>query len=161
MFNRVASGQRVPAAALAELQDGELVVVRTERLFAGKRAIVMGMPGAFSPTCAQKHLPDFIGNADRLRSAGFQLLACITPNDPWVIERWARELDPKGRIRFLSDGNLDLTRKLGLSVRADHYHLGERSARYTMILRDAVIEKLAVEHAIEEFSCTAVDAVLL
>ena len=85
----------------------------------------------------------------------------MTPNDPWVIERWAREVDPGGKIRFLSDGNMELTRKLGLSVRADSYHLGERSARYTMILRDAVIEKLAVENAIDEFACTAVDAVLL
>ena len=161
MFKRAAVGQRIPAAALAELHDGELKVVRTERLFAGKRAIVMGMPGAFSPTCAQKHLPDFIGAADRLRAAGFQILACVTPNDPWVMERWAQDVDPKGKIRFLSDGNLDLTRKLGLSVRADDYHLGERSARYTMILRDAVIEKLSVENAIEDFACTTTDAVLL
>lgn len=161
MFSRVAAGQRIPAAALAELRDGELELVRTERLFEGRRAIVMGMPGAFSPTCAQRHLPDFVGNAERLRAAGFQLLACVTPNDPWVIERWAREVDPGSKIRFLSDGNMELTRKLGLSVRADSYHLGERSARYTMILRDAVIEKLAVENAIDEFACTAVDAVLL
>ena len=161
MFKRAAVGQRIPPASLAELQDGELAVVRTERLFEGKRAIVMGMPAAFSPTCAQKHLPDFIGAADRLRASGFQLLACVTPNDPWVLERWARDVDPQGKIRFLSDGNMDLTRKLGLSLRADNYHLGERSARYTIILRDAVIEKIAVENAIEEFACTAIDAVLL
>lgn len=161
MFKRITPGQRIPAAALGELHDGEAVVVRTERLFEGKRAIVMGMPAAFSPTCAEKHLPDFIANAERLRAAGFSLLACVTPNDPWVLERWQRELDPKRKVRFLSDGNLDLTRKLGLSVRAENYHLGERSARYTMILRDAVVEKLAIENAIEEFACTTIDAVLL
>ncbi|MBA4014111.1 MAG: peroxiredoxin [Phenylobacterium sp.] len=161
MLKRIAAGVRIPPASLAELQSGELTVLSTERLFEGRRAIVMGMPGAFSPTCAQKHLPDFIANAERLRSAGFQLLACVTPNDPWVMDRWAQELDPGRKIRFLSDGNLELTRKLGLSVRADGYHLGERSARYTMILKNAVIEKLAVENTIEEFACTAVDAVLL
>ena len=161
MLKRIAAGLRIPPASLAELQNGELTVLSTERLFAGKRAIVMGMPGAFSPTCAQRHLPDFISNAERLSSAGFQLLACITPNDPWVMDRWAQELDPAPKIRFRSDGNLELTRKLGLSVRADSYHLGERSARYTMILKDAVIERLAVENTIEEFACTAVDAVLL
>lgn len=161
MVTRIAVGRRIPPASLAELKNGELVVLSTERLFEGRRAIVMGMPGAFSPTCAQKHLPDFIGNAERLRSAGFQLLACITPNDPWVMDRWARELDPGRKIRFLSDGNLELTRKLGLNVRADNFHLGERSARYTMILKDAVIEKLAIENTIDEFACTAVDAVLL
>ena len=161
MSMRTFAGRRIPPASFAELQNGGLSLLSTERLFAGKRAIVMGMPGAFSPTCAQKHLPDYIANAERLRSAGFQLLTCITPNDPWVMERWAQELDPDRKIRFLSDGNLELTRKLGLSVRADSFHLGERSARYTMILRDAVIEKLAVENTIEEFACTAVDAVLL
>jgi peroxiredoxin len=161
MFKRIAVGTRVPAANLAELQYDELAILRTESLFAGKRAVVMGMPGAFSPTCAQRHLPDFIGNADRLRSAGFHLLVCITPNDPWVIDRWARDLDPQRKVRFLSDGNLELTRKLGLSVRAEGFYLGERSARYTMILRDAVIEKLAVESTIEDFACTTVDAVLL
>ena len=161
MLKRIAAGVRVPPASLAELQNGELTVLSTERLFAGKRAILMGMPGAFSPTCAQKHLPDFISNAERLQAAGFQLLACVTPNDPWVMDRWAQDLDPGRKIRFLSDGNLELTRKLGLSVRADSFHLGERSARYTMILKDAVIAKLAVENTIEEFACTAVDAVLL
>lgn len=158
---RARPGQRVPYAALAELQGDELVVSHTEQLFAGKSAVVMGMPGAFTPVCSQRHLPNFVDSADRLKKAGYQMLVCICPNDPWVMDSWARQVDPKRKIRFLSDGNLELTRKLGLLSRVEAYHLGDRSERYTIILRDAVIEKLAVEKDILEFACTASDAILL
>ena len=158
---RARPGQRIPYAALAELHDGEISLTHTEQLFAGRSAVVMGMPGAFTPVCSQQHLPNFIGSAERLKAAGYQMLICICPNDPWVIEAWARQIDPQRRIRFLSDGNLELTRKLGLVSRVEGYHLGDRSERYTMILRDAVIEKLAVEQDILQFSCTTSDAVLL
>lgn len=154
-------GQRIPDSALAELRDGDLVTTRSETLFAGRNAVVLGVPGAFTPVCSQRHLPDFIQNAGRLKASGFDSLFCIAPNDPWVLDRWARDIDPGRKVRFLSDGNLDFTRRLGLLARHDDLHLGERSRRYTMIVRNAVIEKLAVETSILDYACSRSEAVVL
>lgn len=157
---RIMEGQRLPYAVLAELSGHEKVEVATEALFAGRNAVVMGMPGAFSPVCAAQHLPNFIENAERLRTAGYDLLVCILPNDPWVVDRWAQEVDPAGKIRFLSDGNLELTRKLGLIAKGEAYHLGERSERYCLILRDRTVVKVQVEKVIDDFVCSRADLVL-
>lgn len=146
-------GQRVPDAMLAEMRDGVPAPVHTEALFSGRAAVVLGVPGAFSPVCSQRHLPDFIANAERLKASGLGHLFCIAPNDPWVLEQWARQIDPEGKVRFLSDGNLDFTRRMGLQARHEHLHLGDRSQRYTMIVRNAVIEKLAVESNILDYTC--------
>ena len=87
--------------------------------------------------------------------------ACIAPNDPWVLDRWARDVDPQRKVRFLSDGNLEFTRRLGLAARHEDQHMGDRSHRYSMIVRDAVIEKLAVETSILDYACARSDALVL
>ncbi len=160
-FQPARAGRRVPDAPLGELYGDEIATVRTETLFLGVRAVVIGVPGAFTPMCTKQHLPDFIANAPKLRAAGFGLIACIAPNDPWTLARWAQDLDPGGAVRFLSDGNLAFTRALGLSARGDSLFLGERSQRYVMTLNGAVIEKLRVEDNILDLSCTGSDSVML
>lgn len=160
-FQPARVGRRVPDVALGELRDGEIATVRTEALFLGVRAVVVGVPGAFTPVCTKHHLPDFIASAPKLRAAGFSLIACIAPNDPWTLARWAQDVDPGGVIRFLSDGNLAFTRALGLSARGDGLFLGERSQRYVMTLNGAVIEKLRVEDDIVNLFCTGADTVML
>lgn len=160
-FQAARPGRRVPNIMLGELYGDEIVTVHTEQLFLGVRAVVIGVPGAFTPVCSGQHLPNFIANAPRLKAAGFSLIACVAPNDPWTIDRWARDIDPDRHVRFLSDGNLAFTRALGLSARADSLFLGERSQRYVMTLRNAVIEKLRVEDDIVSLHCTHADAVML
>jgi peroxiredoxin len=157
----VRPGWRIPALDLGELVGGRVVRVRTELLFGGMRAVVIGAPGAFIPVCTERQVPDFAANAERLRAAGFKLLVCIAPNDPWVLARWAQEVDPARAIRFLSDGNLAFTRALGLTAREDSLFLGERCKRYTIVLDNCMIEKIRVEEQINDLTDAEADDVML
>jgi peroxiredoxin len=154
-------GQRIPPARLAEIRDGEIVEINTESLFSGRRAIVIGAPGAFTPICTEKHLPDFVAGADRLRAAGFDTIICLATNDPWTVGHWARVVDPERKIRFLSDGNLEFCRKMGLTTIRQDLYLGERTSRFLMILNNAVIERLSVEALAEQLTRTRYDDIYL
>ena len=157
----ISVGQRIPQAWLAEINDSKIVEVATETLFAGRRAVMIGVPGAFTPICTEKHLPDFVAGAEKLKVAGYDTIICLAANDPWTVKSWADTVDPLRKIRFLSDGNLDFSRKLGLTeVRRDLY-LGERTSRFLMILENAVIQRLTVEPFIEHLTRTRCDDIFL
>lgn len=147
-------GNRIPEALLARLEDGRVRPVSSVELFRGQRSLVLGVPGAFTPVCNGRHIPDFIENAPALRKAGFTQLLCIAPNDPYVVDVWARTLDPTGQIQFLSDGNLDFTRALGLLNKERYLFLGLRSHRYLMSVRGCIITHLRVEPHSLSYSCT-------
>lgn len=154
------AGWRVPDVALGELKDDEIVTVRTPTLFGGKRVAVIGVPGAFTPVCTTQHLPGFIANAKALRASGFEQLACVAPNDPWTVRRWADALDPGGAIRFLSDGNHAFVRALGLKTREETWFLGDCSKRYVMIVHRGVIERIQVEASVVNVTCTRAELLL-
>jgi peroxiredoxin len=154
-------GRRCPSVVLAELRLGEIRSVTTESLFMGRRALIIGVPGAFTPVCSRTHLPDIVAQADRFRAAGFSVIACITPNDPWVNDVWSQEIDPKRKLTMLSDGNLDFARGLGLLETNREYFLGERSKRYMLQLTDSVIERMGVEQSILNVTCTRADDIML
>jgi peroxiredoxin len=158
MPRRVRVGERLPAVQLARAKGPDLEIVDLERRLTGKRVIIVGLPGAFTPVCTGQHLPALIGMSDQLTRSGIDEIICVANNSPWVMQIWAEKMDPEGRVTFLSDGNLELARAAGLVTRAPDFFLGECSARYTMILQHAVIEKIAVEEQIEQFACTRPDA---
>jgi peroxiredoxin len=150
----ILNGSRVPGVLLSRLEDNVLRTVSTERLFAWGKAVVMGIPGAFTPVCTQRHIPEFVQSAERLTAAGYSHLICIAPNDPFVLDAWARQVDPLSKIEFYSDGNLELTRSLGLLEQVSHLYLGWRSSRYLMVTADGVIQRLRVEKDPVEYGCT-------
>lgn len=147
-------GLRVPKAKLARIVKGALETVKLENLLGGRRVILVGLPGAFTPICSGKHLPDLIANAPRLKAAGIDEIICVAPNSPWVMDEWSRAADPDGKLTFLSDGNAEFTRDAGMLTRAPWLHMGTCSKRYTVIVKDGLVEKLAVEDQIEVFNCT-------
>lgn len=157
MPRRVRVGERLPPVQLAKAKGAELELVDLEKLVSGKRVIVVGLPGAFTPVCTGQHLPSLVAMSDQILRSGFDEIICVANNSPWVMQIWAEKMDPEGRITFLSDGNLELARAAGLTTRAPEYYLGECSARYSIILQNAVIEKLAVEDNVEQFACTRPD----
>ncbi len=148
------AGQRLPNIKLAEIVGMDLKTVETDALLAGRRAILIGIPGAFTPTCSERHVPQFVMAADSLRAAGYDLIACIMPNDPWVTQKFAQSIDPQRKLRFLSDGNLDFIKATGLTSHEDEFFMGARSARYVMTVNNAVVERLNVEPTIISMSCT-------
>jgi peroxiredoxin len=154
-------GTRVPAVRLGELVEGQLRAVRASDIFGRGASVIVGMPGAFTPLCSEKHLPNLISNADRLRASGFREIACVATSDPYSVEAWARAADPGRKVRFLSDGNLSLVRSLGLTTHATRHFLGECSERYMLTVRDGVIASVRVEDEITDFSCTRSDDLVL
>lgn len=154
MPRRVRVGERLPEVYLAQARGPDLVQVNLEKKLLGRRVILVGLPGAFTPVCTGQHLPTLVAMSDQLKRSGIDEILCVAGNSPWVMQVWAEKVDPDNRITFLSDGNMELARAAGLTARAPDLYLGECSARYTMILNQAVIEKLAVEDQIESFACT-------
>ncbi len=147
-------GHRLPKAKLARMSGGEIVPVQLERLLEARRVVLVGLPGAFTPVCTGRHLPELIRESGRLKASGIAEIICIAPNSPWVIDEWAKVVDPDRKLTFLSDGNMDFVHAAGLTTRAAYLFLGHCSKRYSMIVRDGVVEKLSVEDQVELLNCT-------
>lgn len=154
MKPRIQVGQRLPEVTLARVQGDALERVDLVRLLHGRKVILVGLPGAFTPVCTGRHIPELKAHASALKASGFGVIICVAPNSPWVVREWAARTDPDGQLMFLSDGNLELARASGLEAHAPQLFLGACSARYAMTLDHGVIAKLAVEADIEALSCT-------
>jgi peroxiredoxin len=135
-------GQKIPDVKL-KMADGQ--DVSTTELFRGKKAILFAVPGAFTPTCSDYHLPGFIDHADAIRAKGVDLIACVAVNDHFVMGAWAKAKETGDKILMLADGNGDLARAMGLDSDARPWGLGLRSRRYAAILEDGVIKDLKVD----------------
>ena len=154
------TGRRIPDIKLGYLENGDIRAVSANDIFANSRSVAIGVPGAFTPVCTKRHIPDFIKNADKLRTSGFSQLLCIAPNDPFVLEHWAGAVDPEKRLRFLSDGNLDFARTLGLLKESREYFLGYRTQRYLIVVQNCTIVRLRIEPDIFNYACTTADDAL-
>jgi peroxiredoxin len=129
--------------------DGELRTVTVAELTAGKKVILFAVPGAFTPTCSQKHLPGFMEKAGELKAKGVDTVACVSVNDAFVMKAWKELLglaDGSG-VLLLSDGNLELTRALGVEMDLSDkpIGLGVRSRRYALLAEDGVVKVLNLE----------------
>lgn len=159
-MSTVMNGNRVPNVELGFLEQDRVRSIATEALFREGRALAIGVPGAFTPVCTSRHLPDFLLSADRVKEAGFEQLVCIAPNDPFVLDAWAKTIDPAGKIRFLSDGALDLAEALGVIDVDRKSFLGRRSKRYLLAVENGVIVRFKVENSIYECAVTKPSTVL-
>jgi glutaredoxin/glutathione-dependent peroxiredoxin len=138
-------GDRIPAIEIQTMGEKGPEKVKADALFAGKRVVLFGLPGAFTPTCSRAHLPGYLANVDNLRAKGIDLVACISINDAFVMDAWGRASHCGGEITMLADGNGDLTRALDLELDATQYGMGTRSRRYSMLIDDGVVRALNVE----------------
>jgi peroxiredoxin len=111
------------------------------------RVVLFAVPGAFTPTCSEKHLPGFVVRADDIKAKGVDTIACIAVNDAFVMKAWAAQQDPEGDITFLADGNGDFTKAVGLELDGTGFGMGLRSQRYAAIIDDGVVTELLVEPA--------------
>jgi 2-Cys peroxiredoxin 5 len=153
-MHTIVNGSPIPKVQLCQVRGKVLRTFPADELFAYGRAAIVGISGAFTPICTKLHIPEFIGNAKQLTAAGFSHLVCIAPNDPFVLQAWAEQLDPESAIEFYSDGNLEFTTALGLRTNISNLFLGRRSHRYLMVVLDGVIQRLRVEKDVASYSCT-------
>ncbi|XP_062229306.1 peroxiredoxin-2E-1, chloroplastic-like [Phragmites australis] len=145
----IAVGDRLPDATLSyfDSPDGELKTVTVRDLTAGKKVVLFAVPGAFTPTCTQKHLPGFVAKAGELRAKGIDTVACVSVNDAFVMRAWKESLGVGDEVLLLSDGNGELARAMGveLDLSDKPVGLGVRSRRYALLADDGVVKVLNLE----------------
>ena len=145
-------GDRLPSGTLSEFfemeKDGCSVgpnVFKVEDLVKGKKIIIFGLPGAFTPTCSAKHVPGYISNFDALKRKGVDEIWCLSVNDPFVMGAWAKDQKSQGKVRMMADGSADYTKKLGLEMDLTARGMGMRSQRYALLAQDGVVKAINVE----------------
>ncbi len=141
----IKAGDRIPSLKLMSAGPDGPREVSTEEVFAGKRVVLFGVPGAFTPTCSAKHLPGFVQNAAALQAKGVDLIACMAVNDAFVMGAWAREQGAGEEILMLADGSGALTRALGLELDLSARGMGVRCQRFALVARDGLVERVDVE----------------
>ena len=141
----IAVGDSIPDVQLMTMtKDGPRPISSSEALGKGK-VVVFAVPGAFTPTCSDHHLPGFVMRADDIRAKGVDSIACLSVNDPFVMGAWGRDQKVGDRGTMLADGNGDFTRAVGLELDGSGFGLGTRSQRYAAILEDGVVTSIFVE----------------
>jgi glutaredoxin/glutathione-dependent peroxiredoxin len=140
-------GDRLPNATFRVMTPDGPKPKTTDEVFKGKKVVLFAVPGAFTPTCSKNHLPGFVSNADTIKGKGVDAIAVTSTNDAFVQNAWKQATDPEGKIEFLSDGNADFAKALGLDLDASAMGLGTRSKRYSMIVEDGVVKSLNIEDA--------------
>jgi len=137
-------GQRIPSLTFRTRQDDRWKDVTTEELFAGKTLVVFALPGAFTPTCSSSHVPRYEELAPMLKARGVDEIVCVSVNDAFVMAEWAKD-QQTSHVRFVPDGNGELAQAMGMLVDKRSLGFGQRSWRYSMLVKDGVIKKMFIE----------------
>ena len=137
-------GQNVPAITFRTRNDHNWQDLTSESIFAGKSVIVFSLPGAFTPTCSSSHVPRFNQLAPIFKASGIDEIVCISVNDAFVMNEW-KESQHAENITFLPDGNGEFTAGMGMLVDKSDLGFGSRSWRYSMLVRDGIVEKMFIE----------------
>jgi peroxiredoxin len=145
-------GDKLPAGKLQEFVEVEgngcsigPNTFELDKLTAGKKIAVFGLPGAFTPTCSAKHVPGFVQKADEFAKAGIDEIWCISVNDPFVMGAWGRDQKTAGKVRMMADGSGDFAKATGLTFDLTARGMGVRSQRYSMLVEDGVVKSLNIE----------------
>jgi glutaredoxin/glutathione-dependent peroxiredoxin len=153
-------GDKLPAANLKRLTSDGIKDVSTVELTKGQRIVLFAVPGAFTPTCSERHLPGFLEEADAIRKKGVDRIVCVAVNDPFVLGAWGKAGDVGDKVEILSDGNAEFTKALGLELDGSGFGLGIRSRRYAMVVDDGVVKTLLVEEVPTQAEASSARAIL-
>lgn len=154
----IQEGENLPEATLHLMQEGKPTPMAVSDLFAGKKVVLFAVPGAFTPTCSNAHLPGYVVKADELKDKGVDSIVCLSVNDAFVMDAWGKDKNAD-QLLMVADGNGDFTKALGLEMDGSGFGLGTRSQRYAMIVDDGKVTKLAVE-APGKLEVSAAEAIL-
>jgi peroxiredoxin (alkyl hydroperoxide reductase subunit C) len=155
----IKAGDAIPSAKLMQATAEGPKEVDTAELFAGKTAVLFGVPGAFTPTCSAKHLPGFVTNAGALKAKGVDLIACMAVNDAFVMGAWGKDQGVGENVVMLADGSANFTKALGLELDLTARGLGLRCQRFALVAKDGKVTHVAVE-APGAFEVSKAEAVL-
>jgi glutaredoxin/glutathione-dependent peroxiredoxin len=153
----IQTGDAIPETTLKRIREG-VETIDTPSLFDGHNVVLFAVPGAFTPTCSERHLPGFVLHFDEFRRRGIDVY-CVSVNDPFVMQAWGESQNVPDGLQMLADGNADFTRALGLEMDASGYGMGVRSKRYALYAEDGVVKQLWVESP-GEFKVSSAEYVL-
>lgn len=139
----IKQGQALPSATLSELTKEGMVNHSTDELFANKTVVLFALPGAFTPTCSESHLPGYVVLADKFKAKGVDIIACVSVNDAFVMKAWG-EVHNASEVMMLGDGDASFTKAIGLDKDTAGFG-GIRSQRYAMIIENGVVKKLNID----------------
>ena len=139
----IQAGERIPDAILQYVHDG-VQKIDTHTLFEGNKLVLFAVPGAFTPTCSERHLPGFVEHFDAFREKGVDV-ACMAVNDPFVMQAWGESQHVPAGLTMLADGNGAFARALGLEMDASGFGMGTRSKRFALYAEDGVVRDVFVE----------------
>ena len=138
-------GDKLPEAKFRVMTAEGPQVKTTDDIFKGKKVALFAVPGAYTPTCQQQHMPGFVSRVDELKGKGVDVIACTAVNDIFVLTQFAKDTGAAGKITMLADGNAAFAKKLGLEIDLSDFGLGVRSKRYAMLVDNGVVKSLNVE----------------
>ena len=153
-------GDRLPNATFTLMGEKGPQTATTDEIFKGKKVVLFGVPGAFTPTCHRNHLPGFVAKAAEIRAKGVDAIAVTAVNDVFVMDAWKKASDAAGKIEFLADGSANFAKAIGLTVDLGERGLGTRSQRYSMLVDDSVVRALNVEEAPGKAEASGAEAML-
>jgi peroxiredoxin len=156
----ISKGQKIPSVTIKQATAEGGADVDPAALFAGKKVVMFSLPGAFTPTCSQKHLPGYVEKLPELKAAGVDFVACLSVNDAWVMKAWAEQHDALGKIVMLADGSAAFTKALGIELDLTGPGLGVRAARGVITIDDGVVTSIDME-APGKFEVSSADACLI
>ncbi len=140
-------GDRLPETTFMTMSPEGPKPMKTAEAFDGKKVALFAVPGAYTPTCHKQHMAGFVQNYDELKKKGFDVVACTSTNDIFVLTNWAKDSKADGKILMLADGSAEFAKKIGLDIDLSARGMGVRSKRYSMILENGVVKALNVEEA--------------
>ena len=162
----IAIGQALPNVTLYEFIEEETPgcavgpnAFQVGDMVKGKKIIVFGLPGAYTPTCSAKHVPGYVAHAAALKAKGIDEVWCVSVNDAFVMGSWGRELNARGTVRMFGDGNAEFSKAVGLTLDLTARGMGVRSNRYAMLVDNGIVKALHVEEP-GKFEVSSAEAML-
>jgi peroxiredoxin len=153
-------GDRIPSVTFKVKTADGLKDVKSDDYFKGRKVALFALPGAFTPTCSAKHLPNYVERAADLKKRGVAEIACVSVNDAFVMEAWGKSQNVGDKVTMLADGNGDFARATGLTLDGRGFGLGERTTRFSMLVDDGVVRQLNVEANPGEMKESSADKLL-
>ena len=156
----ITTGDSLPDTKLVKVTEGGPEQVSAADYFKGRKVALFSAPGAFTPTCHKHHLPGYVNKAAEIKAKGVEEIFVTGVNDVFVMDAWSKATGGAGVVTFLSDGNADFAKEIGLSMDGSGFGLGTRSQRYSMVVEDGVVTALNVEDAPGKADVSGAEAML-
>ena len=156
----ISVGDKMPEGTMMTMGDGGPQPVPTSELFSGKKVVLFGLPGAFTPTCSAKHVPSYVQHADDLKAKGVDTIACMSVNDPFVMGAWGKDQSAGDKVMMLADGSAEYTRKLGLELDLTARGMGVRATRFSILVDDGTVRAVNIEENPGEMAVSGADTIM-